>query len=94
LRNDSGPALLADSLKVAQIMLWRDGFTATGAGDFGAINLTGAHIGMPNGTAVSLRNNIDPALKADSRSRPEQSLLRASMEEGHGWRDYGDSHVG
>ena len=45
LRNDSGPALIADGLQVGQGMFLRGGFTATGAGDDGAVRLVGAHIG-------------------------------------------------
>jgi hypothetical protein len=45
MRNDSGPALVADSLQVGLGMLLRRGFTAIGAGERGAVRLTGAHIG-------------------------------------------------
>jgi len=65
LRNDSGPALLADSLQVGQDLFFREGFTATGAGEDGAVCLTGAHVG---GSLVcdgaSLRNDSGPALYA------------------------------
>ena len=37
LRNDSGPALFADGLQVGQDMFLREGFTATGAGEDGAV---------------------------------------------------------
>ena len=66
LRNDSGPALFADGLQVGQDMFLREGFTATGAGEDGAVRLTGAHVG---GSLVcdgaSLRNDSGPALFAD-----------------------------
>src|SRR5215469_9112606 len=45
LRNDSGPALLADGLKVDQDMHLTGGFTATGVGSLGAVCLAGARIG-------------------------------------------------
>ena len=45
LRNDSGPALIADGLQVDQDMYLSGGFTATGSGDDGAVRLAGAHIG-------------------------------------------------
>ena len=62
LRNDSGPALIADSLQVDQAMLLR-GFTATGSGDTGAVRLIGAHIGgQLNCTGAELRNDSGPAL--------------------------------
>ena len=53
LRNDSGPALVADSLQVGRGMFLRGGFTATGAGDGVAVDLTGTRVG---GTLV-----FDPA---------------------------------
>lgn len=65
LRNETGPALLADSLTVGQAIFWVDGFTATGTGQDGAVNLTSAHIGALNGNGASLRNDSGPALKAD-----------------------------
>ena len=67
MRNDSGPALVADSLQVGLGMLLRRGFTATGAGERGAVRLTGAHIGghlVCDG--ASLRNDSGPALRADT----------------------------
>jgi hypothetical protein len=67
LRNDSGPALVADSLHVDQDMVLRDGFTATGSGDDGAIGLAGAHIGGHlYCTGANLRNDSGPALDAYS----------------------------
>ena len=67
LRNDSGPALLADSLQVGQAMFLRGGFTATGSGEDGAVRLLGAHIGgQLDCTGATLRNDSGPALNADS----------------------------
>ena len=67
LRNDSGPALYADSLQVDQAMFLRDGFTATGSGDDGAVRLAGAHIGGHlDCTGANLRNDSGPALDAYS----------------------------
>ena len=66
LRNDSGPALLADGLQVGQDMFLREGFTATGAGEDGAVCLTGAHVGGSLACdGASLRNDSGPALLAD-----------------------------
>jgi hypothetical protein len=45
LRNDSGPALFADSLQVDRDMILAGGFAATGSGDDGAVRLSGAHVG-------------------------------------------------
>ena len=67
LRNDSGPALIADGLQVGQAMFLSGGFTATGSGDDGAVRLVGAHIGGQLGCAgAELRNDSGPALVADS----------------------------
>src|ERR1700747_61335 len=44
-RNDSGPALSADSLQVGQNMYLTDRFTATGSGSDGAVRLPVARIG-------------------------------------------------
>ena len=70
LSNDSGPALVADSLQVDQDVFLRDGFTATGSGSgsgLGAVNLPGAHIGGHlDCTGATLRNDSGPALDAYS----------------------------
>jgi len=66
LRNDSGPALLADDLQVGQDMFLREGFTATGSGEDGAVCLTGTHIdGSLVCDGASLRNDCGPALFSD-----------------------------
>jgi hypothetical protein len=75
LRNDSGPALHADSLQVDQDMLMRSGFTATGVGEDGAVRLSGARIGGSlEFDGASLRNDSGPALYAD-RLQVDQSML-------------------
>ena len=67
LCNNSGPALKADSLQVDQNMLLGDGFTAVGAGNPGAVDLSGAHIGGQLACQdADLRNDTGPALMADS----------------------------
>src|SRR5664280_986617 len=66
LRNDSGPALLADGLTVGGDVFLREGFTATGAGERGAVRLTGANIsGQLGCSGAQLRNDSGPALAAD-----------------------------
>jgi len=66
LRNSSGPALKADGLRVDQGMFLHGGFTATGAGADGAVNLVGAHIGgQVDCTGASLDNDSGPALNAN-----------------------------
>jgi hypothetical protein len=65
LRNDTGPALLADGLQVSQTMSLSHGFTATGSGGDGAVRLPGAHIGgQLSCTGAVLRNDSGPALVA------------------------------
>ena len=67
MRNDSGPVLVADSLQVGLGMLLRRGFTAIGAGERGAVRLTGAHIGGSlECDGASLRNDSGPALSGDA----------------------------
>ena len=66
LHNDSGPALNADSLHVGQGIWLRDGFTATGSGEAGAVRLAGAHVGRQlDCTGADLRNDSGPTLIAD-----------------------------
>ena len=67
LCNDSGPALDADGLQVDQAMVARGEFTATGAGELGAVRLSGAHIGGSlECDGAGLRNDSGPALAAYS----------------------------
>jgi hypothetical protein len=67
LSNESGPALVADSLQVGQGLYLNNGFTATGSGVFGAVRLVVAHIGgNVDCSGAHLRNESGPALNADS----------------------------
>ena len=75
LRNDSGPALHANSLRVDGAMFLRGGFTATGAGESGVIWLTGAHVGQLWCDGASLRNDSGPALNASSLQVDQAMLL-------------------
>lgn len=66
LRNSCGPAVDARGLRVDQDVYLRGGFTAAGAGDDGAVNLTGARIGGSlDCSGAVLRNDSGPALSAD-----------------------------
>lgn len=66
LRNDSGPALAADSLHVGQSMHLR-GVTATGSGGGGTVRLPGADIGgQLDCQDTELRNDSGGTLIADS----------------------------
>ena len=76
LRNDSGPALDADGLQVGESIFLRDGFTAIGAGEIGAVRLINAHVGgnlFCDG--AKLRNPTGPALDADSLQVDRTMLL-------------------
>ena len=65
LRNDFGPALNAEVLQVGQALFLRDGFTAIGSGDNGAVNLLSAHIGgYLDCTGADLRNDTGDGLNA------------------------------
>jgi hypothetical protein len=99
LRNDSGPALHADGLQVAQAMFLRDGFTATGSGDDGAVRLGGAHIsGQVDCTGAQLRNDSGPALFAYGLRVDQDMFLRdgftAIGSGGLGAVRLGGAHVG
>jgi hypothetical protein len=66
LANDTGPALQADYLRVEGPLLMRHGFTATGADEFGAVNLTGAEIGELDAAGATVRNASGPAILAEA----------------------------
>jgi hypothetical protein len=77
LRNDSGPALAADRLKVAEGMFLTEGFTATGSHHAGAVRLSGANIsGSLYCDGASLRNDSGPALAADGLQVGQGMFLR------------------
>ena len=77
LVNESGPALSADGLQVDQAMFLRNGFTATGAGELGAVRLVGAHIGGTLGCdGARLVNESGPALSADGLQVDQAMFLR------------------
>ena len=79
LHNDSGPALNASGLQADQAVYLRGGFTATGTGDAGAVNLLGARIGLLDCTGASLRNDSGPALNADSLQADQAVYLRGGF---------------
>jgi hypothetical protein len=77
LRNDSGPALLADGLHVGHGVFLRGEFTATGSGDLGAVRLARARIGgQLDCTGAQLHNNSGPALNAESLQVGQDMFLR------------------
>jgi hypothetical protein len=63
--DDAGPALVAFGLQVDDVALFRRGFMAVGAGDAGAVDLAGAHIGGDlDCSGATMRNDCGPALLA------------------------------
>ena len=61
-------------------MFLRGGFTATGAGEYGAVRLVGAHIGgQLDCTGASLRNDSGPALNASSLQVDQDMFLRGGF---------------
>jgi hypothetical protein len=80
LRNDSGPALSGDGLRVGQALFLRNGFTATAAGDAGAVQLRSAHIGTDfDCIGASLRNESGPALLAPGLQVGQGVYLRGGF---------------
>jgi hypothetical protein len=76
LRNDAGPALVADGLQVDQTASLRDGFEAVGAGEAGAVRLVGAHVhGQLDCTNATIRNDAGPALVAHGLKVDQKVLL-------------------
>jgi hypothetical protein len=80
IRNDSGPALRAGSLRVEQDVFLRWGFEAVGAGDDGAVCLLGARTARFECDGARLRNDCGPALRADSLQVDQRAFLRAGFE--------------
>lgn len=75
LRNDDGPAWLAEGLQIGSYLHLGEGFDASGAGDKGAVNLSAAHIvGYLDCVGATLRNDSGPALVAELM-RVEQWVL-------------------
>jgi hypothetical protein len=65
LRNESGPALFGDGLRVGQA-LSLDGLEATGSGEWGAVRLVAVHVGSQlSAEGAKLRNSSGPALIGD-----------------------------
>jgi len=81
LRNDSGPALFADGLRVDQDMFMRGGFRATGSSDDdGIVRLLGAHVGGNlEFVGAHLRNDSGPALFADGRRVDQDMFMRGGF---------------
>jgi hypothetical protein len=98
LRNDSGPALHADSLQV-DLGMYLHEFIATGSGDLGAVRLSGSHIGGSlECDGAQLRNKSGPVLYADRLQVGQSMFLRygftATGSSGYGTVYLVGSHIG
>jgi len=77
LRNDSGPALIANRLQVGQSIYLLDEFTATASGAGSAVDLLGAHIGGHlDCEGAVLRNDSGWALNVESLQVAQNMFLR------------------
>jgi hypothetical protein len=81
IRNNAGPALVADILQVDQAVFLSGEFEAVGAGEAGASGLAGAHIsGVLDCTDATIRNDTGPALSADRLQVDQSVVLRGRFE--------------
>ena len=81
IRNDSGPALDTEGLRVDQNVFLRGGFQAVGARKYGAVRLLGAHIhGDLDCTGATMRNDSGPALAADGLQVDQNVFLSGGFE--------------
>jgi hypothetical protein len=86
LTNESGPALIADRVKVGNGMFLHGHFIATGRGDLGAVRLLGAQIrGQLSMRDATLINRSGPALLADGLNVDGDAFL----DEGFSAAGYG-----
>jgi hypothetical protein len=76
IRNDSGPALCGDSLRVREQMRLTSGFTAIGAGEDGAVRLPAAELGRLVCDNATISNDSGPALNAQSVRVHHDVLIR------------------
>jgi hypothetical protein len=76
LRNPSGPALLADGIRVDRVVFLNDGFRAEGEGAGGVVRLLSGRIaGRLNCRGGHLTNPTGPALVADGLRTDGDVLL-------------------
>ncbi len=76
LTNHSGPALYGEGLQVESDLFLRDGFSAIGAGELGALRLVGAYIGGQLGcSGAILTNHSGPALHGEELQVDSGMLL-------------------
>lgn len=87
MHNDSGPGMYAADLEVEGSALLRNGFSASGEGDRGAVCLQDASIGGALDCERStMRNGSGPALQAEGVQVADAVYLRNGFEAtGNGW---------
>jgi hypothetical protein len=84
ITNDSGPAILADSMKVEDMLTLRAA-RVTGVGDDGALRLLNAHIrGQLHLAGAVITNDTGPALVVDGMKVDDALLLVAAQVSGAG----------
>ncbi|MFC9916422.1 hypothetical protein [Streptomyces sp. NPDC127197] len=66
VRNDTGPAVFADGMEVSRYAALRNGFTAIGKGEFGAVKIPICHFGTLDLQDAVIQNEVGPALNANS----------------------------
>ncbi len=80
ITNSSGPALHGERLKINDNVLLSGGFTAVGAGERGAVRLTGAHIGgQLDCSGATVTNGSGPALHGEHLQVEGNVLLRGDF---------------
>ena len=81
IRNNRGPALAADDLRVDRSVFLRGGFEAVGVGGLGAVRLPGAHVtSRLECTDARMRNDSGPALRAESLRVDQDVFLDGGFE--------------
>lgn len=87
IRNESGPALLANGMRVEEVVYFHR-LTAIGAGEAGdeagAVNLTNTRLGGLDCSDASLRNNSGVALAAHGAQIDQDLILRRFAAVGTG----------
>jgi hypothetical protein len=98
IRNDSGPAMNAFRLQIDQEVFLGDRFSATGAGEFGAVEFAGARIrGHLNCDGAKMYNKCGSALYAPSLQVDQNLFLRSLDAVGNsddGAVHFAGAHIG
>ena len=80
ITNSCGPALYGERLKINDNILLSGGFSAVGAGEWGAVRLAGAHIGgQLDCSDATVTNGSGPALQGEHLHVDGNVLLRGDF---------------